>query len=38
MLKLKYICFINIDVVMWDIQITSYDQNLYYFFFFMEDS
>ena len=35
MLKLKYICFISIDVVMWDIQITSYDQNLYYYYFFL---
>ena len=35
MLKLKYICFINIDIVMWDIQITSYDQNLYYYYFFL---
>ena len=26
--KLKYICFVSIDLVMYDMQITSYDANL----------
>ena len=30
--KLKYICFINIDVVMYDMQIASYDANLCFFY------
>ena len=29
--KLKYICFISIDLAMYDMQITSYDANLSFF-------
>ena len=29
--KLKYICSVNIDLAMYDMQITSYDANLFFF-------
>ena len=29
--KLKYICFVSIDLAIYDMQITSYDANLSFF-------
>ena len=30
--KLKYICFVSIDLAMYNMQITSYDANLSFFY------